>query len=203
MSQITDPTLSFLRSDFAIEQAALVIFVSIAVIRIARGHFPPHTKWFALAAFLGVLQLWLRRNQRNSEPSPFNSIPIHTQSMEWIPRWRSFQLAFTPTRLYDFIAKQIKAQTGKNSCALNHSSEYNGRVIEGYAYYATTMGSNCDTFPGLETIENAVGKCANFLSKKQAVQGCCNLSLGRTWHTLLRLSSEPGMFPADQIDCPQ
>ena len=55
--------LSFLFSDFALEQASYVIFVSIVVIRIRLGYFPTYTNWSAVTGLIGLLLLWLRRTQ--------------------------------------------------------------------------------------------------------------------------------------------
>lgn len=73
--RILDAILRFLRSDFAIQQAVFVMLVSIIVIRLALGYFPPRrTKWSVLLIALGLLQLCIKRftnfemSQESSEP---------------------------------------------------------------------------------------------------------------------------------------
>jgi len=45
------------------ELATYLTFISIIVIRISLGYFPPRTKWFAFFGSVGLLQLWLKHKK--------------------------------------------------------------------------------------------------------------------------------------------
>ncbi|CEJ62110.1 hypothetical protein PMG11_10620 [Penicillium brasilianum] len=96
--------------------------------------------------------------------------------------------AFT---IYSVIASLSKEKSNQNSCTLVYGTDTTGSISEGYAYKATTTGSNCDTTAETKTILAAVGKCANALNAEGAVTGCCTMNRGGTWHGHLRLSGNP------------
>lgn len=67
--------LAFIRSDFALQQAAYVIFVWIVGIRVRLGYFPTYTIWMVLSGSSALLQLWLRQR---SETPPLYVTPSPT-----------------------------------------------------------------------------------------------------------------------------
>ncbi|KAG2019251.1 hypothetical protein GB937_005164 [Aspergillus fischeri] len=93
--------------------------------------------------------------------------------------------------IYEFIASIMKAKSEPNLCALAYGTDSNGTHTEGYAYKATTTGSNCETTAEKKTLLSAMEKCANALHTKGAVWGCCTMHHGGTWHGHLRLSGDP------------
>lgn len=103
--------------------------------------------------------------------------------------------------LYDNIAAKIKAKSNANSCTLTYGTDSDDGYYEGYAYEATTTGSNCDTTALLKTIQTAVKKCATDLSTGGATRGCCKFTHGGTWTGHLRLTAEPVKFPVTSVTC--
>jgi hypothetical protein len=99
------------------------------------------------------------------------------------------------TDIYEYIAQKINDKSNRNSCTLTYGS------YEGYAFQATTTGSNCDTTAIYQTILNAVEDCANKLQNARSVRGCCKFSHGGTWTGHLRLTADPDQFPATTVNC--
>ncbi|KAF3386302.1 hypothetical protein F1880_000399 [Penicillium rolfsii] len=106
--------------------------------------------------------------------------------------------AFT---IYSVIASLIKEKSNQNSCTLVYETDTTGSISEGYAFKATTTGSNCDTTAETKTILSAVEKCANALNAEGAVTGCCTMHHGGTWHGHLRLSGSPTSYPVTYVTC--
>ncbi|PYH85790.1 hypothetical protein BO82DRAFT_371237 [Aspergillus uvarum CBS 121591] len=88
-----------------------------------------------------------------------------------------------------YIAAMIKAKSTADS------------YVEGYAYEATTSGSNCESTAEKKTILAAVEKCATALNAAGAVRGCCTRTHGGTWEGHLRLTAEPSVYPATTVTC--
>ena len=103
--------------------------------------------------------------------------------------------------LYDNIAAKIKAKSDANSCTLTYGTDSDDGYYEGYAYEATTTGSNWDTTAILAKIETAVQKCATKLNMAGVVRGCCQFSYGGTWTGHLRLTANPSSYPATSVTC--
>lgn len=103
---------------------------------------------------------------------------------------------------YDNIAAKIKAKSDENSCTLTYGTEWDNYTHEGYAYQATTTGSNCETTAIKETMQNAVKSCANKLHDAGSTLGCCRFEHGGTWTGWLRLSADPERYPATSATCP-
>ncbi|KAJ5338991.1 hypothetical protein N7541_010964 [Penicillium brevicompactum] len=103
--------------------------------------------------------------------------------------------------IYEFIADVIKSKSNSNSCTMTYGTDSDGTYFEGYAYEATTSGSNCDTTAEKKTILAAVEKCANRLHTYGAVRGCCTFSHGGTWTGHLRLTAEPLKYPVTSVTC--
>lgn len=103
--------------------------------------------------------------------------------------------------LYNTIAAKIKAKSDANSCTLTYGTDSDDGYYEGYAYEATTTGSNCDTTAILTTIQKAVKKCATKLSDAGASRGCCKFRHGGTWTGHLRLTAEPVKLPVTSVTC--
>ncbi|KAJ5874126.1 uncharacterized protein N7529_002556 [Penicillium soppii] len=103
--------------------------------------------------------------------------------------------------IYDFIADVIKSKSNANSCTMTYGTDSDGTYFEGYAYEATTTGSNCDTTAEKKTILGAVEKCANRLHSRGATRGCCTFSYGGTWTGHLRLTAEPVKYPVTSVTC--
>ncbi|KAJ5443694.1 uncharacterized protein N7458_007566 [Penicillium daleae] len=104
-------------------------------------------------------------------------------------------------KIYDFIAGVIESKSDVNSCCLNFGADTEGTYFGGYAYKATTSGSNCHAQTGQKTILVAVKKCAYRLHEHGATRGCCAFTLGGTWTGHLRLSAEPTEYPATSVTC--
>jgi hypothetical protein len=90
------------------------------------------------------------------------------------------------TDIYEYIAQKIKDKSDRNSCTLTYGTDSDDGSYEGYAFQATTTGSNCDTTAIYQTILNAVEGCANKLHNARSVRGCCKSSHGGTWTGHLR-----------------
>lgn len=60
MPSLAEQTISWFRSDQSQMAAVWFIFVSLIIIRILQGHFPPQTKRYIAVALLGLLRLWLQ-----------------------------------------------------------------------------------------------------------------------------------------------
>jgi hypothetical protein len=90
------------------------------------------------------------------------------------------QTAGAGATIYSVIASLIKEKSSENSCTLVYGTTTSGSRTEGYAYKATTTGSNCDTTAETKTILAAVDKCANALNAEGAVTGCCVMNHGGT-----------------------
>lgn len=103
--------------------------------------------------------------------------------------------------LYDNIAAKIKAKSDANSCTLTYGTDGDDGYYEGYAYQATTTGSDCDTTAIQKTINNAVAECANSLHAAGMVRGCCRFSHGGDWTGHLRLTNAPNTYPATSVNC--
>lgn len=103
--------------------------------------------------------------------------------------------------IYKYIAQRIKDRSNQNSCTLWYGTDNDNGKIEGFAYRATTTGSNCDTTAIYDTILNAVRKCADDLNTARAVRGCCKFSHDGTWTGHLVLTGDPDKFPADTVTC--
>ena len=104
-------------------------------------------------------------------------------------------------QLYDRIAVVFKGKSDQNSCTLTYETESDDGYYMGYAYEATTTGSNCDTTALEKTMKNAVYSCADKLHNAGAVRGCCQFTHGGTWTRHLRLSADPAKYPATGITC--
>jgi hypothetical protein len=98
------------------------------------------------------------------------------------------------TDIYEYIAQKIKDKSDRNSCTLTYGTDSDDGSYEGYAFQATTTGSNCDTTAIYQTILNAVEDCANKLHNARSVRGCCKSSHGGTWTGHLRLTADPDQF---------
>lgn len=103
--------------------------------------------------------------------------------------------------IYESIADAIKSKSNSNSCSMIIGTDTDGIHIEGFAYEATTSGSNCRTTAEKKTILAAVKKCANHLHSNGAVRGCCKFSHGGTWTGHLRLTGDPRIFPIHSVNC--
>ncbi|KXT12876.1 hypothetical protein AC579_5392 [Pseudocercospora musae] len=90
---------------------------------------------------------------------------------------------------------------GLRFCRASHSTEYDGSIYAGYAFKATTSGSNCDTAALEKTIKSAAKECANGLHTGKAVVGCCRFSYGRTWDRPSQSTAAPEKFAAKDVDC--
>lgn len=102
---------------------------------------------------------------------------------------------------YKSIATIIKSHSNANSCTLEYGTDYGHGTYEGYAFYVTTTGKNCDTTALYKTILKAVKNCADRLHNAHAIRGCCNFTHGGTWHGHLKLSGNPSSFPANGAAC--
>ncbi|OJJ97405.1 hypothetical protein ASPACDRAFT_62435 [Aspergillus aculeatus ATCC 16872] len=100
-----------------------------------------------------------------------------------------------------YIAAIIKANPTADSCTITYGVDSEESYVEGYAYEATTSGSNCETTAEKKTILAAVEKCATALNAAGAVRGCCTMTHGRTWEGHLRLTAEPSVYPATTVTC--
>ncbi|PYH48543.1 uncharacterized protein BP01DRAFT_289377 [Aspergillus saccharolyticus JOP 1030-1] len=103
--------------------------------------------------------------------------------------------------IYEFIAGVIKSKSDANSCTITYGTDSDGSHTEGYAYKASTTGSNCDTTAELKTIRSATEKCATTLSTMGAVRGCCTMTHEGTWEGHLRLSGDPTSYPVTTVTC--
>jgi hypothetical protein len=103
--------------------------------------------------------------------------------------------------IYEYIAQKIKTKSDQKSCTLTYGTDSNDGTFEGYAFQATTSGSNCDTTAIYKTILNAVKECADDLHNAKAVRGCCTFTHGGTWTGHLRLTADPNKFPATTVSC--
>lgn len=103
--------------------------------------------------------------------------------------------------IYEYIAQKIKTKSDQKSCTLTYGTDSNDGTYEGYAFQATTSGSNCDTTAIYKTILNAVEECADDLNQAKAVRGCCTFTHGGTWTGHLRLTADPDKFPATSVSC--
>ncbi|OJJ98577.1 hypothetical protein ASPACDRAFT_122439 [Aspergillus aculeatus ATCC 16872] len=103
--------------------------------------------------------------------------------------------------IYEYIAGVIKSKSDANSCTITYGVDSDGSHTEGYAYKASTTGSNCDTTAELKTIRSATEKCATTLSTMGAVRGCCTMTHGGTWEGHLRLSGDPTSYPVTTVTC--
>ncbi|KAJ5927867.1 hypothetical protein N7466_006823 [Penicillium verhagenii] len=104
--------------------------------------------------------------------------------------------------IYKYIAGIMKSKSDDNSCTLTWGTDTGDGYVEGYAYEATTTGSNCETTAEKKTMVKAVEKCANYLHDSGATRGCCKMNHGGgTWRGHLRLSAEPTKYPAHSVTC--
>ncbi|EAW20332.1 uncharacterized protein NFIA_099680 [Aspergillus fischeri NRRL 181] len=103
--------------------------------------------------------------------------------------------------IWQFIAGIIKNKSDLDSCTLTYGTDTADDYYYGYAYEATTTGTNCNTTAEKKTILAAVEKCANQLHAAGAVRGCCVFSHGGTWRGHLRLTAEPNTYPAHSVTC--
>ncbi|PYI31323.1 hypothetical protein BP00DRAFT_475271 [Aspergillus indologenus CBS 114.80] len=103
--------------------------------------------------------------------------------------------------IYEYIAAIIKAKSTADSCTITYGVDSEESYVEGYAYEATTSGSNCETTAEKKTILAAVEKCATALNAAGAVRGCCTMTHGGTWEGHLRLTAEPSVYPATTVTC--
>ncbi|GKZ30458.1 hypothetical protein AbraIFM66950_009168 [Aspergillus brasiliensis] len=103
--------------------------------------------------------------------------------------------------IWEFLAGLIKSKSDANSCTLTYGTDVSGEKVLGYAYKATTTGSNCDTTAEKKTILAAVEKCVTTLHNSGTTVGCCEFNHGGTWHGHLRLSAEPSVYPVHAVDC--
>lgn len=103
--------------------------------------------------------------------------------------------------IYKEISDMIKSKSNDNSCSMTTGTDWNGHVVEGYAYLATTSGHDCKTTAETKTILAAVKDCANFQHRHGAISGCCKFSHGGTWTGYLRLTSQPSKYPAHAVNC--
>jgi hypothetical protein len=103
---------------------------------------------------------------------------------------------------YGYLAQMAKSRSDQNSCTLTYGTDSNDGIIEGYAFNATVTGSNCDdTSAVYGEILSAVQECADNLHDAHAVRGCCTFSHGGMWKGHLRLTADPGKFPAASVTC--
>lgn len=129
-----------------------------------------------------------------------SEIAMHTATV--ISSAASTIVATTSTpKIYDFIAGVIESKSDVNSCSLDFGADTEGTYFGGYAYKATTSGSNCHAQTGQKTILVAVKKCADRLHEHGATRGCCAFTLGGTWTGHLRLSAEPTEYPVTSVTC--
>jgi hypothetical protein len=103
--------------------------------------------------------------------------------------------------IYEYIAQKIKTKSDQKSCTLTYGTDSNDGTFEGYAFQATTSGSNCDTTAIYKTILNAVKECADDLHNAKAVRGCCTFTHGGTRTGHLRLTADLNKFPATTVTC--
>ncbi|CAK4010823.1 Hypothetical predicted protein [Lecanosticta acicola] len=103
--------------------------------------------------------------------------------------------------LYNSIAAKISKKSDNNACTLTYGTDADDGYYVGYAYRATTTGTNCDTTAIEKTVQNAVYECANKLHSAGVITGCCQFSHGGTWTGHLRLTNAPDRFPATYVNC--
>ncbi|KAJ5296217.1 uncharacterized protein N7443_007110 [Penicillium atrosanguineum] len=110
--------------------------------------------------------------------------------------------AYAGLEIYEYVAEVIKQRSNADVCSLTYGDYTDGERIEGYAYRATTTGTNCQTTALESAIYAALRRCANKLHKGGATTGCCKFRHGGSWTGHLRLSAEPKKHPASDITCP-
>jgi len=103
--------------------------------------------------------------------------------------------------IYTYIAGVIEAKSNANSCTLTYGTDTADAATMGYAYQATTTGSNCDTTAIQATVLSAVESCASSLHNAGAVSGCCRFSHGGTWTGHLRLTANTSSYPVTSVTC--
>jgi hypothetical protein len=102
--------------------------------------------------------------------------------------------------IYDFIADVIKSKSNSSSCTMTYGTDSDGTYFEGYAYEATTSGSNCDNCRE----ENYSCSCGEMCKPSAHVRRhtrCCTFSHGGAWTGHLRLTAESLKYPVIYVTC--
>ncbi|KAM0355062.1 hypothetical protein ACHAPU_000913 [Fusarium lateritium] len=103
--------------------------------------------------------------------------------------------------IYDTFSGMVKNKDTPEVCLLSASFDSADEYVDGYAYFVTEFSKDCKMPSDKDVILAAVKKCAHRLSPNGAMFGCCKSSEANGWTGEVRLTSEPGKYPAHEVKC--